>query len=204
MPTLDATEPYPWPYDGCLDPRRLALIVAGAQSGWMKASHDHPAIAARIAAISAVVRDAGALVVLVHHTRPIGTRPTPFPPEAGSAGADPAVAPWRGDLVVQASGIDGFHGGPLDGELRCRGIDHLVLCGFGAEACVDSTLRSANDRGYECLTLVDAVAPFSPDLGRHALASITMSGGIFGAIGSSADFLAALSHARPPVPLEAQ
>lgn len=203
MPTLAGSEPYPWPYDGCLDPERLALLVAGAQTAWMEASCNYASVASAIAGISAAVRDAGAQVVILHHSSPIGNRPTPFPPEPRSAGADPAVLPSGDDLVVRSGGIDGFHGGPLDDELRSRGIDHLVLCGFGAEACVDSTLRSANDRGYECLTLTDAVAPFSNDLGRHALSSVTMSGGIFGAIGSSDDLLDALSLARPTVSLEA-
>jgi len=204
MTTLDQTLPYPWPYDGCLDPSRLALIVAGAQTGWIEASPDHAGVAARIAAVSRAVREAGALVVLVHHSRPAGSRPTPFPPEHGTRPAEPGVAQSAGDLVVRSAGVDGFHGGPLDDELRTRGIDHLVLTGFGAEACVDSTLRSANDRGYECLTVTDAVAFFSPQLGRHALASITMSGGIFGAIGPSAALVEALSHASSPVPMEAK
>lgn len=204
MPTLEATAPYPWPYDGCLDPHRLALVVAGAQTSWTEASSGHSPVKACIAHVSAAMRSAGALVVLLHHSRPLGTRPTPFPPEARSCGADPSVAPGPGDLVVRSGGVDGFHGGPLDDELRSRGIDHLVLAGFGAEACVDSTLRSANDRGYECLTLTDAVAPFSPELGRHALSSITMSGGIFGAVGPSAALVSALSAVRPTFPLEAQ
>ncbi len=203
MPTLTASLPYPWPYDGCLDPDRLALVVAGAQAGWMKASAGYGPVASCIATVRAALREAGALVVILHHSGPVGNRPTPFPPEARSAGADPGVMPAGGDIVVRAGGVDGFYGGPLDDELRSRGIDHLVFCGFGAEAAVDSTVRSANDRGYECLILTDAVAPFSPDLGRHALSSVTMSGGIFGAIGTSADLVGALSLVRPTVSLEA-
>jgi len=202
MPVLAGTVPYPWPYDGCLDTDRLALVVAGAQAGWMEASCGSSRVAACIAGLSAVLRDAGALVVLVQHARPAGTRPGPLPPERRSAGARPGVVPAAGELVVRAGGIDGFHGGPLDGELRSRGVDHLVLAGFGGEACVDSTLRSANDRGYECLTLTDVVAYLSPELGRHALASITMSGGIFGAVGSSDALVHALSQARPLTPME--
>jgi nicotinamidase-related amidase len=79
------------------------------------------------------------------------------------------------------------------------------MAGYGAEATVDSTLRSANDRGYECLVLTDAVAPFHDALGARALASVTMSGGIFGAIGTSADLLGALATPvtpAPPVSLE--
>ena len=203
MPFLEATSPYPWPYDGCLDPERLALVVAGAQVAWQQASWGAAATLSCITDVAGAVRSTGALVVLIQHEGVARDRPRPFPPMARTTG-DLVMVPAPGDLVVRATGIDGFHGGPLDDELRGRRIDHLVLAGFAAEACVDSTLRSANDRGYECLTLTDAVAPFSADLGRHALSSITMSGGIFGAIGSSTTLLAALSLVRPPVSLEAQ
>jgi len=101
----------------------------------------------------------------------------------GSSGWAPSTT-IVADVVVDC-GLDGFHGGPLDDELRRRGIDHLVFCGFGAEATVDTTVRSANDRGYECLTITDAVAPFDTLVGARALASVTMSGGIFGAIAPS-------------------
>jgi nicotinamidase-related amidase len=206
MPTLAATTPYPWPYDGCLDPGRLALVVAGAQRSSMEASFDHSRVASRIAEVGAVVREAGGLVVLLQHVHPARSRPAPLRPGAGTETPDPEPVPHEGDLVVRSAGTDGFHGGPLDDELRRRGIDHLVLAGFGGEACVDSTLRSANDRGYECLTLTDAVAYFSPELGRHALSTITMSGGIFGAVGPSAALLEALSGAprHHPVPMEAK
>jgi nicotinamidase-related amidase len=98
--------------------------------------------------------------------------------------------------VVDAGGVDGFYDGSLDRVLRIRGIDTLVLCGYGAEAAVSSTLRSANDRGYECLTLTDATAPFDAGLGAHDLHSITMSGGIFGAMAGSEALLAVLATAR--------
>lgn len=116
----------------------------------------------------------------------------PLPPAAGTPQWELALEPEPGDLVVDAAGIDGFHGSALDDELRGRGIDTLVLAGFGAEAAVDSTLRAANDRGYECLVLTDAVAPFDSELEAHVLDSVTMSGGIFGAIATTDALLAAL------------
>ena len=203
MPTLDTSQPYPWPYDGCLDPQRLALVVAGAQARWVEASSGSDRVIARILEVGAAVRSAGGTVVLLRHVPPPSRRPTRFPPPAGASGSEPAPLGAPGDLVVRSGGVDGFFGGPLDIELRSRGIDRLAFAGFGGEACVDSTLRSANDRGYECLTLTDAVAPFDADLGRHALHSITLSGGIFGAVAPSSALLAALVPTRPPVPVEA-
>lgn len=186
-----AADPYAWPYDGDLDPRRLALVIAGAQPAWASRSVDAPAVAEVIGAVAAVVRSAGGAVVHVRHTG-FGRSPSGLPPVRGADDWALNAEPAPGDLVVDASGVDGFYDGALDRELRSRGIDTLVLCGYGAEAAVSSTLRSANDRGYECLTLTDASAPFDADLGRHDLHSVTMSGGIFGAIASSEALLEAI------------
>lgn len=188
---LDATVPYPWPYDGVLDPGRLALVVAGAQVGWVARSSRAADVATVLLAAATELRSFGATVVVVRHGAVPGRRPSVVP--------EPGTEDWRltfgvrsGDLVVDASGIDGFHGGPLEDVLRARGIDRLVLGGFGHEAAVDSTLRSANDRGYECLVLTDGVAPFDAELSARALASVTMSGGIFGALGTSTALVHAL------------
>jgi nicotinamidase-related amidase len=202
MTVLDSTVPYPWPYDGTLEPRRLALVVAGAQAAWAARSSRAAEVATVLLTVAGAMREIGARVVVVRHAAVPGRRPRPVPPPAGDAGWRLAFDPRPTDLVVDATGIDGFHGGPLDGVLRAHGIDHLVLGGFGHEAAVDSTLRSANDRGYECLVLSDAVAPFDDDLGAHALSSVTMSGGIFGAVGTSTALLAALASPRPAPEME--
>lgn len=191
--TVATAEPYPWPYDGELDPRRLALVIAGAQPAWARRSVGASSVAAVIDAVSDAVRAAGGAVVHVRHSGS-GRSPSGLPPRPDDGDwALPGDGIGPGDVVVDAGGVDGFSDGPLDRELRRRGIDTLVLCGYGAEAAVSSTLRSANDRGYECLTLTDGAAPFDPDLGRHDLNSITMSGGIFGAIASSEALLEALA-----------
>lgn len=187
-----AADPYPWPYAGTLDPRRLALVVTGDQPAWSRRSQGVAETAAVIAAVAAAVRRAGGAVVRVRHGRSGWRRPG-LPPVREHPAWALTGRPQAGDLVVDATGIDGFFGSPLDQELRDRGIDTLVLAGYGGEATVSSTLRSANDRGYECLTLVDGVAMFDPRTGGPTLRSITMSGGIFGAIAPSAALLAALS-----------
>ncbi|MCU1488193.1 MAG: cysteine hydrolase [Actinomycetia bacterium] len=200
MTVLDSTVPYPWPYDGVLDPGRLALVVAGAQAGWAARSRRAADVATVLLSVAAEIRAAGALVVVVRHGAPPGRRRSIVPPLPGDDDWRLTFNPRPSDVVVDATGVDGFHGGPLDDVLRARGVDHLVLGGFGHEAAVDSTLRSANDRGYECLVLTDGVAPFDDDLGAHALSSVTMSGGIFGALGTSTALVQAI-HRR--IPLEA-
>ncbi len=97
--------------------------------------------------------------------------------------------------MVAAAGIDAFFGSPLDPVLRSLGTDLLLLVGLGLETTVHSTMRSANDRGYECLLVVDACAPLDPDAVPNAVSMVEMSGGIFGAVGLTDPVLAALTRA---------
>ncbi len=193
--TPDPTVPYPWPYDGAVDPERLALVIAGAQAGWAARSGRAAEVASVLAELASAVRPAGGLVVAVRHSPPLRCRAS-LPPVRGSDGWQ--LLDLAGvDLAVDAAGVDGFYGGPLDAVLRAHGVDHLAVGGFGHELAVDSTLRSANDRGYECLLLADAVAPLDEATSARALASVTMSGGIFGAVGTSSFLLSALRRHDP-------
>lgn len=199
-----AAEPYPWPYDGELDPTRLALVIAGDQPAWVACSESAPAVASVIDVLVSMIRSAGGLVVHVRHAVSAAVRDRcPALAQLRLSARQLAVCSEAGDLVVEAAGIDGFYGSSLDRDLRATGIHQLVFAGFGAEAAVSSTLRTANDKGYECLTLTDAVAPFEGATGRRALSSITMSGGIFGAIAPSDALLAALRESTVPATAEA-
>jgi nicotinamidase-related amidase len=186
-----AADPYPWPYDGPVDPARLALVVAGAQLAWERRSLASEETTGILRTVAEVIRRAGGLVVHLRHGSGVA-RPSGLPPLRGDPEWSLVTDPDPSDLVVDAAGIDGFCGGPLDQELRSRRIDTLVLAGYGLEAPVSSTLRSANDRGYECLTLRNGAAPLGAATGRRALDSITMSGGIFGAVASGDALVAAL------------
>lgn len=189
-------DPYPWPYDGEVDPGRLALVIVGAQRAWADRSVGSGAVADRVAEVAEAVRRCGALVVHLRHSR-AAPSPSGLPPARHDPGWALVTDPAPGDLVVDAAGTDGFFGSGLDGELRARGVDTLVLAGFGAETAVDSTLRGANDRGYECLVLADAVAPGDPATAARSFSTITMSGGIFGAVAPAAALLAALPVSTP-------
>ncbi|ETK33732.1 isochorismatase family protein [Microbispora sp. ATCC PTA-5024] len=183
--------PYPWPWHGSLDPRRLALLAVTCPS---PPGGPSAAAAGEVAGqVAGAVRKAGGLVVRVR------VRP-PLSPSAGLTAAapfgDPAAVEDGGDaadLEARAAGWDGFHGCPLDELLRAAGRDLLLLSGCCLELGVHSTMRSANDRGYECLLLSDACAVADASLGRAALSMIEMSGGIFGAVGSSTALLRELS-----------
>jgi nicotinamidase-related amidase len=191
VPVAD-TIPYPWPYDdeSGLVARRCALVIVGLQERWRALDTD--SAVERIAELAQILRQAGVLVVHVRHARlPSRRRPGPDLPALGDPDAALLLAPAAADVFVDASTHDGFLDTTLDAHLRAQGRDHLVLVGLAAETLVDSTLRSANDRGYECLTLRDLAIPFDLATGTRTLASITMSGGIFGAVGSTDAVIAA-------------
>lgn len=199
--TVADTDPYPWPWNGVLDPTRLCLVVAGAQRVHAAASPTAHDVAEVIDAVALAVRRSGGTVCHLRHTAPtsVGTgRRRPLLPELGEEGWAPVLRPSHDDLVVTATGHDGFCGSGLDLELRARGIELVVAVGMAAEVAVSCTVRSANDRGYECLTLSDAVAPLDPATGARELHSITMSGGIFGAVGTSEALLSALEFLHQP------
>jgi nicotinamidase-related amidase len=199
--TVADTDPYPWPWNGVLDPAHLCLVVAGAQRVHAAASPAAHDVAEVIDAVAVAVRRAGGTVCHLRHTAPTSVgrgRRRPLLPELGEEGWAPVLRPSHDDLVVTATGHDGFCGSGLDLELRARGIELVVAVGMAAEVAVSCTVRSANDRGYECLTLSDAVAPLDPATGARELHSITMSGGIFGAVGTSDALLSALESLHQP------
>src|SRR5207248_8705634 len=82
--------------------------------------------------------------------------------------------------------IGGFSGTDLDSILRARGITDLILVGYPFDLGADSTMRQANDLGYECLMVTDCCTGLAPDTLAGAISSIQMSGGIFGAVADSA------------------
>ncbi len=194
-------DPYPWPFDGPVAGERTALVVCGAHRVWRDRSHRIDEVRSVLAQVADALRAAGGTVVALRHCAPARGRRPSLLTEGCGAGAT-LVADELGEPteVVDAAGLNGFHGSRLDELLRLTGRDHLVFGGFGAEATVDSTLRAANDRGYECLVLTDACAPLDLDTGPRALASVTMSGGIFGAIAPSSALLAALTAAPAAAP----
>jgi len=191
---VPATEPYPWPYDGILSCARLALVVAGGQRWWVDRTQEPMVALDALARLRHVARVAGALVLLLDHIAPPSAhRGRRFVPTRDDRGADLAVLPDAGDLVISAAGLDGFYGSALDTALRSAGRDRLLVAGLGLEGPVHSTLRSANDRGYECLLVADACSCADPVLRAGAITSVLMSGGIFGAVGGIDAVCAALA-----------
>lgn len=188
---IAAANPYPWPFDDDLSGARLALLITGAQRHFVDASPTAPQAAQAIAALALAVHEAGGLVVALRHGRRDAARPAV--PDRGTVAWDTAGVPDGVDLVVDCRGFDGCYGSTLQHELRAAGRDHVLLGGYASEITVDSTVRRLNDSGLECLVVTDACAPLDAHTGARAHASLTMSGGIFGALATTADVVAALA-----------
>ena len=170
-------QPYAWPYDGPVVPRRTALLVCADGDAISQIAGETQR---QLADIVEAARDAGIAVI-------------------ASAAADVAAQlaeRCAADMCVERPAFGGFTGTPLESVLRTHGWSDLVLIGFPFELGADCTMREANDLGFECLAIEDCGSALSPSTLAGALDSIRMSGGIFGATAPTAALLAALRASR--------
>ncbi|MEU0884145.1 isochorismatase family cysteine hydrolase [Lentzea sp. NPDC005914] len=108
------------------------------------------------------------------------------------------LAPVDGELVIDKPGKGAFYSTELGTMLSAAGITSLVVTGVTTEVCVHTTVREANDRGYECLVLSDCVGSYFPEFQDAGLAMISAQGGIFGWVAPSSAYIAAISVLATP------
>jgi nicotinamidase-related amidase len=107
----------------------------------------------------------------------------------------PELKPVVGELVIDKPGKGAFHSTPLHHELLRRGLTHLVVMGVTTEVCVQTSMREANDRGYDALLLEDCTESYFPAFKAAAIEMIVAQGGIVGWCATSTQLL----HAMAPL-----
>jgi nicotinamidase-related amidase len=106
-----------------------------------------------------------------------------------------ALQPAPGEVEIAKPGKGAFYATPLEETLQQLGVTHLLFTGVTTEVCVQTTMREANDRGYECLLVEDGTESYFPEFKRATLDMITAQGGIVGWAASSDTVLAGLEKA---------
>jgi nicotinamidase-related amidase len=99
------------------------------------------------------------------------------------------LAPAAGEIVIDKPGKGAFYDTSLHDVLQADGITHLIVTGVTTEVCVHTTVREANDRGYDVLVLADCVGSYFPEFQRVGLDMVAAQGGIFGWVADSAALL---------------
>jgi nicotinamidase-related amidase len=226
MKVTVAADPYRWPYDGNLEPRKTALMLIDWQhdfcgpGGYVdKMGYDISLTRKGIEPTKRVLTESRRIPgFTIVHTRE-GHKPdlSDCPPNklwrsknigAGIGDMGPCgrilirgepgweiikeLTPLEGELIVDKPTKGAFTATDLDLSLRNRGVTHIVFTGITTDVCVHTTMREANDRGYECLLLEDCTGATDEGNYKAAIKMVKMQGGVFGSVSDSEKFLEGL------------
>ncbi|MBV8889609.1 MAG: cysteine hydrolase [Alphaproteobacteria bacterium] len=168
----------------------IRRVLAAARETGMFIAHTREGHRPDLADLSRAKRERGRLAIGIGSPGPMGRILV-----RGERGHDivPELTPEPGEPIVDKPGKSAFYATDFEAMLRNRGIEQLIVCGVTTEVCVNTTVRAANDRGFECLVIEDCVASYFDDFHTAGLAMIKAQGGIFGWVAPSFALLAALT-----------
>ncbi len=164
--------------------RSLGMLIVHTQECHRADLSDCPPAKLRRGQPSLRIGDAGPMGRILIHGEP-------------GAGFLPELMPKAGDVVIAKPGKGAFYATPLTEALASRHITHLIFGGVTTEVCVQTTMREANDRGYDCLLVEDATASYLPKFKAQTIEMIIAQGGIVGWAAPLAAVLAALAAETP-------
>ena len=154
-----------------------ARLLALARRHRMTVIHTQEAHDPQLADCPPSKRARGALSCGIGDKGPLGRVLVAGEPGAGFIAE---LQPQAGDIVLRKPGKGAFHATSLDAILHSQGITHLLIGGVTTEVCVQTTMREANDRGYECLLVTDCAASYFPEFHAAVVEMVVAQGGIVG------------------------
>lgn len=167
----------------------VAALISGIRAAGISVIHTRECHRPDLSDLPAAKRDRGNPVQRIGDPGPMGRLLV-----AGEPGAEiiAALAPAPGEIVIDKPGKGAFYRTELDQILRRNGVQQLIFAGVTTEVCVQTTMREANDRGYDCLLATDATESYFPRFKEATIAMITAQGAIVGWAAPTADILDAL------------
>jgi len=166
-----------------------ARLIAAARKAGLPVIHTRECHAPDLSDCPPAKRDRGAPSLRIGDPGPLGRVLISGEPGAGII---PELAPIAGELVLDKPGKGAFYATPLGGHLAELGTRTLIFAGVTTEVCVQTTMREANDRGFECLLAEDATESYFPAFKAATLDMIRAQGAIVGWTATTAQIEAAL------------
>lgn len=172
---------------GAIDP--ASRLLAAFRAAGMMVVHTRECHRSDLSDLPPTKRDRGNPVLRIGQTGPMGRV---LVAEEPGTEIIPELAPVAGEVVIDKPGKGAFHATQLGAQLKRQAIRQLIFAGVTTEVCVQTTMREANDRGFDCLLAVDATESYFPEFKAATIRMIVAQGGIVGWAAPTHDILEAL------------